>query len=143
MTRPERFLTRMILFLVVVGSVAALLFPALRSAFMNNPALNGLILGTLLAGILFIFRQVLMLRPEVAWLEHFQTSGTATGGPEPVLLAPMARMPRSTTLAVVSAAWSLAIAVRVGIRWPSSISAAAALATAPLPGPRSSARPAA
>ncbi len=92
MTRPERFLTRMILFLVVVGSVAALLFPALRAAFMNNPALNGLILGTLLAGILFIFRQVLMLRPEVAWLEHFQTSGTATGGPEPVLLAPMARM---------------------------------------------------
>ena len=92
MTRPARFRTRMILFLVVVGSVAALLFPALRAAFMNNPALNGLILGTLLAGILFIFRQVLMLRPEVAWLEHFQTSGTATGGPEPVLLAPMARM---------------------------------------------------
>ena len=55
MMRPERFLTRMILFLVVVGSVAALLFPALRAAFMNNPALNGLILGTLLAGILFIF----------------------------------------------------------------------------------------
>lgn len=96
MTRPQRFLTRMILFLVVVGSVAALLFPALRAAFMNNPALNGLILGTLLAGILFIFRQVLMLRPEVAWLEHYQTSGQTNGpggaGPEPVLLAPMARM---------------------------------------------------
>lgn len=92
MTRPQRFLTRMILFLVVVGSVAALLFPALRAAFMNNPALNGLILGTLLAGILFIFRQVLMLRPEVAWLEHYQTSGGAGSGPEPVLLAPMARM---------------------------------------------------
>lgn len=97
MTRPQRFLTRMILFLVVVGSVAALLFPALRAAFMNNPALNGLILGTLLAGILFIFRQVLMLRPEVAWLENYQTSGATrlsseAGGPEPVLLAPMARM---------------------------------------------------
>ncbi|WP_407653254.1 DNA repair protein RecN [Azospirillum isscasi] len=94
MTRPERFLTRMILFLVVVGSVTALLFPALRAAFMNNPALNGLILGTLLAGILFIFRQVLMLRPEVAWLEHFQSNHPAAGGPEPVLLAPMARMLR-------------------------------------------------
>ncbi|WP_448203358.1 flagellar motor protein MotA [Azospirillum sp. sgz302134] len=91
MTRPERFLTRMILFLVVVGGVAALLFPALRAAFLNNPALNGLILGTLLAGILFIFRQVLMLRPEVAWLEHFQ-NGAAAVAPEPVLLAPMARM---------------------------------------------------
>ena len=94
MTRPERFLTRMILFLVVVGSVTALLFPALRAAFMNNPALNGLILGTLLAGILFIFRQVLMLRPEVAWLEHFQSGSPAVGEPEPVLLAPMARMLR-------------------------------------------------
>ncbi|KAA0683427.1 MULTISPECIES: flagellar motor protein MotA [Alphaproteobacteria] len=94
MTRPERFLTRMILFLVVVGSVTALLFPALRAAFMNNPALNGLILGTLLAGILFIFRQVLMLRPEVAWLEHFQSGNPAVAAPEPVLLAPMARMLR-------------------------------------------------
>ncbi|NUB14560.1 flagellar motor protein MotA [Azospirillum brasilense] len=94
MTRPERFLTRMILFLVVVGSVTALLFPALRAAFMNNPALNGLILGTLIAGILFIFRQVLMLRPEVAWLEHFQSGSAAAAAPEPVLLAPMARMLR-------------------------------------------------
>ncbi|MFL7905011.1 flagellar motor protein MotA [Azospirillum argentinense] len=94
MTRPERFLTRMILFLVVVGSVTALLFPALRAAFMNNPALNGLILGTLLAGILFIFRQVLMLRPEVAWLEHFQSGNPTVAAPEPVLLAPMARMLR-------------------------------------------------
>lgn len=92
MTRPQRFLTRMILFLAVVGGVAALLFPALQAAFLNNPALNGLILGTLLAGILFIFRQVLMLRPEVAWLEHFQAGAPPTGGPEPVLLAPMARM---------------------------------------------------
>ncbi len=92
MTRPERFLTRMILFLLVVGGVCALLFPALRDAFMNNPALNGLILGTLLAGILFIFRQVLMLRPEVAWLEHFQGGGSAATAPEAVLLAPMARM---------------------------------------------------
>lgn len=92
MTRPERFLTRMVLFLLVVCAVAGLLFPVLYSAFMNNPALNGLILGTLLAGILFIFRQVLMLRREVAWIEHFQTGTVQAEVAEPVLLAPMARM---------------------------------------------------
>ncbi|BAI71595.1 hypothetical protein AZL_009570 [Azospirillum sp. B510] len=92
MTRPERFLTRMILFLVVVGAVAGLLFPALRAAFLNNAPLNGVILATLLAGIAFIFRQVLMLRPEVAWLEQYQNGIPPASLQEPVLLAPMARM---------------------------------------------------
>lgn len=92
MTRPERFLTRMALFLVAVAAVAALLFPALHSAFMNNVALNGLILATLVAGIAFIFRQVLMLRPEVAWLEQYQSGAVLSDTPEPVLLGPMARM---------------------------------------------------
>ncbi|AWU93304.1 flagellar motor protein MotA [Azospirillum ramasamyi] len=92
MTRPERFLTRMILFLVVVGAVCGLLFPALRAAFLNNAPLNGVILATLLAGIAFIFRQVLMLRPEVAWLEQYQSGVPAASLQEPVLLAPMARM---------------------------------------------------
>lgn len=92
MTRPERFLTRMILFLVVVVIVCALLFPALRAAFLNNAPLNGVILATLLAGIAFIFRQVLMLRPEVAWLEKYQSGAPPAGLQEPVLLAPMARM---------------------------------------------------
>lgn len=97
MTRPERFLTRMIIFLVVVAVVAGLLFPALESAFMTNPALNGLILTALLVGIVFIFRQVLILRPEVAWLQHYQQHqhdrpGALEGAPEPTLLGPLARM---------------------------------------------------
>ncbi len=92
MTRPARFLTRMILFLVVVGIVCGLLFPALRSAFLNNAPLNGVILATLLAGIAFIFRQVLMLRPEVDWLEQYQSGISPASLQEPVLLAPMARM---------------------------------------------------
>ncbi|HYG85634.1 MAG TPA: flagellar motor protein MotA [Azospirillum sp.] len=97
MTRPERFLTRMIIFLVVVAVVAGLLFPALESAFMTNAALNGLILTALLVGIVFIFRQVLMLRPDVAWLQHYQQhqhdrAGALESAPEPVLLGPLARM---------------------------------------------------
>ncbi|MGQ9368988.1 flagellar motor protein MotA [Azospirillum sp. ST 5-10] len=94
MTRPERFLTRMIVFLVIVLVVAALLFPALENAFVTNPALNGMILATLLVGIVYIFRQVWTLRREVAWLEHFRQEARpgAAEVSEPVLLAPMGRM---------------------------------------------------
>ena len=45
--------------------------------FMGNPAVNGVILGILLAGIFYIFRQVLQLNPEVAWIERFRRSPEA------------------------------------------------------------------
>jgi hypothetical protein len=92
MSRPQRFLTRMSLFLAIVVAIAAALYPVLERAFMVNPALNGLILGVLLLGILYVFRQVLTLRPEVAWLERYRAGHGTDAGPEPVLLAPMARM---------------------------------------------------
>ena len=93
MSRPQRYLTRMILFVAVVAGVVLLLFPALERAFMANPGLNGLIIAVLLLGIGYIFRQVLILKPEVAWLESFQTNRPASDAvQEPVLLAPMARM---------------------------------------------------
>ena len=41
-------------------------------AFMGNPAVNGVILGILLAGIVYIFRQVLLLDPEIDWIEIFR-----------------------------------------------------------------------
>ena len=93
MSRPQRYLTRMALFLAIVIVIAAVLYPVLARAFLVNPALNGLILGVLLLGILYIFRQVLMLRPEVAWIERFQSNRPAAHEQQdPVLLAPMARM---------------------------------------------------
>jgi hypothetical protein len=93
MSRPQRYLTRMILFVAVVIGVVLLLFPALERAFMANPALNSLIIAVLVLGIGYIFRQVLILKPEVAWLESFQTKRpTSDAVAEPVLLAPMARM---------------------------------------------------
>lgn len=80
-------------FLAVVAAVAIVLLPSIRGAFMANPALNGLILGSFLLGILYIFRQVLTLRPEVAWLEAYR-SGLQPESDPPRLLAPMARMLR-------------------------------------------------
>lgn len=95
MTSPRRFLLRMVVFLVAVLGVAAALSPAVVPAFMANPALNGLILGVLLVGIALNIRQVVMLRPEVAWIDQFRrdqdsvATSTAAG---PRLLAPMATM---------------------------------------------------
>jgi hypothetical protein len=84
-------------FLVLVGALAGALFRPLSIAFMGNPAVNGVILGVLVAGIVYIFRQVFLLNPEVAWIEDFRErlanrDLTAPAGRAPRLLAPMARM---------------------------------------------------
>ncbi|HJU19957.1 MAG TPA: flagellar motor protein MotA [Stellaceae bacterium] len=81
----------MVLFLAMVAALAAAIGPALVRAFLGNPAVNGVILGILLAGIAYIFRQVLLLDPEAQWIESFRRGG-AEGRPPPRLLAPMARM---------------------------------------------------
>jgi hypothetical protein len=97
MTRTRRILIRMSLFLVLVATLAVALGGALAQAFMGNPAVNGVILGILVAGILYIFRQVLLLDPEIDWIEQFRRDQGAPEletppGPAPRLLAPMARM---------------------------------------------------
>jgi hypothetical protein len=93
MTKPSAYLIRMIVFLIAVGIVAGLLSPVLITAFNNNPVLNSLILLILLLGILWNLNQVLRLRPEVTWLETYQTSRSRLAAlPSPKLLAPMASM---------------------------------------------------
>ena len=97
MNRSDRFLIRMAVFLVLVAALAAALFRPLSTAFMGNPGINGVILGILLCGIIYIFRQVLLLNPEVAWIEDFRErlasrDLAAPSGKPPRLLASMARM---------------------------------------------------
>ena len=90
MSRPKRFFTRMILFLAAVVVGIIFLFPMLRDAFFANPALNGMILGVLVIGIVFIFRMVLMLNPEVAWIENYRRGSLSAHSPR--LLSPVATM---------------------------------------------------
>jgi hypothetical protein len=93
MTRPNRYLFRMLIFLVLVAAVVALLFERLLIAYENNTLLNSLIVGILLAGIAWNVRQVMRLTPEVTWLETFQRArARLTALPSPRLLAPMAAM---------------------------------------------------
>src|SRR6516164_7291204 len=97
MNHSRRFLLRMMLFLILVAALAAALGRPLVNAFMGNPGVNGVILVILLAGIVYIFRQVLLLDPEFDWIENFRyyQAGDAEAPEEasaPRLLAPMARM---------------------------------------------------
>jgi hypothetical protein len=100
MSRPSRYLIRMIVFLVIVAAACGVLLPQLQDAFFANPVFNGLILAVLLLGILYIFRQVLMLRPEVAWLDRLRQEssgglvfpGALKEGHPPRLLGPLATM---------------------------------------------------
>jgi hypothetical protein len=87
----------MLLFVLLVAALAVALGRPLVDAFMGNPGVNGVIFGILLAGIAYIFRQVLLLGPEIDWIESFRRKvaggeETATSGRPPRLLAPMARM---------------------------------------------------
>jgi hypothetical protein len=93
LTDLTRFLIRMGAFLAAVVAVSALLIGPLIRMFQANPALNGLILLVALFGIGYIFRQVLLLRPEVEWLERFRRpQPSLTQAPAPRLLASMAAM---------------------------------------------------
>ena len=93
MTGPKRYLVRMFVFLVIVVAVAGALVVPLESAFSANLALNGLIVGVLVLGIVYVFRQVLLLRPEVAWIETFRRSEPGLSvQAQPKLLGPMATM---------------------------------------------------
>jgi len=96
MNRSRRFLIRMVLFLAVVTALAGVLGRELVNAFMGNPAVNGVILGILIAGIIYIFRQVLLLEPEMDWIESFRSNQAGGDSADrivaPTLLASMARM---------------------------------------------------
>lgn len=92
MTRPKRYLFRMIAFLIAVIAVAVFLKDGLILAFAHNPALNGLLIGVFLAGIVLNFRQVLQLSPELEWLESWRRGQPVLSGDKLRLLGPMARM---------------------------------------------------
>jgi ABC-type multidrug transport system fused ATPase/permease subunit len=89
--QPMVHLVHMAVFTLVVGILGAVLYPSIKAAFMANPMLNGLILGTLILGLLYAFRMVWRLMPEVNWVNNFRM-GESSEQPLPALLAPMATM---------------------------------------------------
>lgn len=93
MTNPQRFVNRMIVFLVLAAVAVGFAYEIVFRIFMHNPLLNGLILGVLLFGIVYMFRRVLSLKPELQWIEAFRANSPGFSlHAAPRLLAPVAGM---------------------------------------------------
>ncbi len=98
LTPPGVFLLRMFVFLTLVAFLVSILHEQLQRALATNPGLNGLILGVLALGILYAFRQVIRLYPEIRWVNAFRIADPGLSiSHKPVLLAPMATMLRDRT----------------------------------------------
>ena len=97
MNSPNRFIQRMIVFIVLNLILGFFLISSLSDAFLTNPIINGLIFSVLGFGIIIIFRQVYTLRPEIQWIEGYKRNKAKglTGNLDNkklVLLAPMASL---------------------------------------------------
>src|SRR6201992_16729 len=88
---PRIFLVRMLVFLVLCGLIAVVLYKQIITAFFANPGLNALIGLVLLVGIILSFRQVIRLYPEVSWVNNFRIADPGLALTRHLtLLAPMA-----------------------------------------------------
>ncbi|HEX2255977.1 MAG TPA: MotA/TolQ/ExbB proton channel family protein [Afifellaceae bacterium] len=107
LSSPRVFLVRMVIFLVIAGFVPLILFRQVANGFMANPGLNGLIVGVLLIGIVLAFRNVILLMPEVRWVNSFRRGQSVYGEATPRLLAPMATLlrDRADTMAISTSTW--------------------------------------
>ena len=100
---PRVYLVHMVVFTMLVGVLVAVILPGLQRAFYANPALNSVIVGALLLGMLHTFRMVGRLFREVNWVNRFRNAekGGDTGKP-PQLLAAMATLMKNRQNTVLS-----------------------------------------
>jgi hypothetical protein len=88
---PRIFLVRMLVFIVLCTLLLVILYKQIITAFFANPGLNALIAAVLAIGIIFAFRQVIRLYPEIAWVNNFRIANPGRAPDRrPRLLAPMA-----------------------------------------------------
>ncbi len=90
---PRVYLVHMAVFTLVVVILVAVLFPNIKDAFYANVGLNGLIIGTLLVGVLYAYRMVWRLFREINWVNGFRLGQSDEENTiTPVLLAPMSTL---------------------------------------------------
>ncbi|WP_119272726.1 flagellar motor protein MotA [Taklimakanibacter deserti] len=104
---PKVYLVRMLVFMLVVSILAVVLFPHMQRAFMANPGLNGVIIGALFLGVIYSFRMVWRLWPEINWVNGFRIVNPGLELTHtPKLLGPMATLfrdrPNRTVLSPLS-----------------------------------------
>jgi hypothetical protein len=117
LSSPNVFLVGMACFLILVGFVALILYKQIQIAFSANPGLNGLIIGVLLIGAVFAFRQIIRLFREIRWVNSLSSAQVRPPKRNPRLLGPMATLINAGAGARgLSTATSRAILDSVGTR---------------------------
>ncbi|WP_350335183.1 flagellar motor protein MotA [Coralliovum pocilloporae] len=95
LSSPQIYLWRMVIFLIIAAFVPFILYRQVLDAFNANVFLNGVILAVLFFGVILAFRQVILLFPEVRWVNGYRVSDEGISmEAHPTLLAPMATMLR-------------------------------------------------
>jgi hypothetical protein len=92
LSSPSVFLVGMAAFLVLVGFVVMILYTQIILAFDANPGLNGLIIGVLVIGAFFTFRQIFRLFREIRWVNSLSNPQIRPPRSGPRLLGPMATL---------------------------------------------------
>jgi hypothetical protein len=91
LSSPRIYLVRMVVFLILVGFAALILYKQIALAFSRNPGLNSLIFFVLFIGIVLALRQVIRLFREVRWVNALPR-GLENEVRRPILLGPIAML---------------------------------------------------
>ncbi len=91
LSSPRIYLVRMVVFLILVGFAALILYKQIALAFSRNPGLNSLIFFVLFVGIVLALRQVIRLFREVRWVNALPR-GLEHEVRQPILLGPIAML---------------------------------------------------
>ena len=92
MTRPFQTLLWMIAFTLIIIIGSLLLSGPLHNAYSANAVFNSVILVVLITGIIINFRQVILLYPEIKWIDRYQAGQVWRTAARPRLLFSMARL---------------------------------------------------
>lgn len=92
----DKYIFRMFGFLLLILFFCTYSYNNILNFFSTNYVLNSLIVSIITFGIIFLFRQVLILKPEIEWLNIF-ISKEKKSAKTPVLLKPMSELMKTQT----------------------------------------------
>ena len=93
----NKYLIRMLVFLALIITFFIYVSEKIKIFYLTNMTLNGVIVILLIFGIILMFRQVLILFPEIEWLNSFIGLNNKTSVKSPKLLKPMYEIMKSQT----------------------------------------------